>query len=87
MTDQPRHRPFRVPPRLLSVVDAANYLAISRTTLLGLPIRRRILGGRKLYDVHDLDAYASSLPVEGEDGGRETWAADQAWGPVEGREG
>lgn len=71
-----RH-PFRVQPRLLGEPDAAAYLGISRTTLRTLGLPRRILGGRKLYDVLDLDAYASSLPTDRED---EECEADKAWG-------
>lgn len=52
------------PPRLLPAPEAAAYLGVSVTTLRGLPIQRRILGGRKLYDRIDLEAYASSLPTE-----------------------
>lgn len=69
-------RPFRIQPRLMGEEDAATFLGISRTTLRALGLPRRILGGRKLYDVIDLDAYASSLPTEG-DG---TCEADRAWG-------
>ena len=52
--------------RLLGAPDAALYIGVSVTTLKGLPIRRRVLGGRKLYDKLDLDLYASDLPYEGE---------------------
>lgn len=52
------------PPRLLPEPEAAVYLGISRTTLRGLGLPRRILGGRKLYDRIDLEAYASGLPTE-----------------------
>lgn len=53
-------------PRLLGLPEAAAYLGISATTLRGLAIPRRALGGRRLYDRIDLDAYASDLPYEGE---------------------
>ncbi len=53
------------PPRLLPGPEAAAYLGVSINTLRGLPIQRRLLGGRKLYDRIDLEAYASSLPTEG----------------------
>lgn len=53
-------------PRLLPMPDAAAYLGISASTLRTLPIPRRVLGGRKLYDRIDLDAYASELPTDGE---------------------
>lgn len=53
-------------PRLLPVAQAAAYLGVSETTLRGLPIPRKLLGGRKLYDRLALDEYASSLPSEGD---------------------
>ena len=68
-------------PRLLSSADAARYLGgISQTTLRTLQIPRRVMGSRRLYDVHDLDAYASSLETDELEGG--------AWDKVfEGRSG
>ncbi len=53
-------------PALLGETDAARYLGIGTTTLRGLAIKRRKLGGRRLYDRRDLDAFADSLPYEGE---------------------
>ncbi|MGC9448916.1 helix-turn-helix domain-containing protein [Cereibacter sphaeroides] len=53
-------------PRLLGAAEAAAYLGVSATTLRGLELPRRVLGGRRLYDRLDLDAFASDLPVEGE---------------------
>ncbi len=53
-------------PALLGTADAARYLGISATTLRGLELRRRVLGGRRLYDRRDLDAFANELPYEGE---------------------
>ncbi len=62
----PRH-PITFAPRLMSPVDAAQYLGISAGLLrtLGLP-RKRIGERRVVYDRLDLDAYASNLPTEGE---------------------
>jgi hypothetical protein len=57
------------PPRLLGASEAAAYLGISATTLRGLGIPQRQLGGRVLWDRLDLDAYASSLPYKGGDQG------------------
>ncbi len=57
---------IQFPPRLLSSPKAAQYLSISETTLRGLGFRRRLLGGKKLHDRHDLDAYADSLRYEEE---------------------
>lgn len=53
-------------PRLLPSPEAARYLGVSESTLRGLGIPRRMLGAKRLYDRHALDAYASDLPVEGE---------------------
>lgn len=52
------------PPRLLGAAEAAAYLGISATTLRGLGIPQRQLGGRVLWDRLDLDAYASELPYK-----------------------
>lgn len=51
-------------PRLLGAHEAATYLGVSETTLRGLDIPRRVMGGRKLFDRIDLDRYASDLPYE-----------------------
>ena len=66
-------------PRLLSASAAARYLGIGETNLRGLPIRRRMLGARRLYDRNDLDAWADDLPIEGEAAGGES-ACDDAFG-------
>jgi hypothetical protein len=65
------------PPRLLPAAEAAHYLGVSETTLRNLSLPRRMLGAKRLYDRLTLDEYASSLPVEGEDGGRETDEVDE----------
>ena len=54
-------------PRLLPAPDAAAYLGVSATKLRDLPIPRKMLDGKRLYDRLDLDAYASALPTEGEE--------------------
>lgn len=79
--------PADITPRLLSAPRAAAYLGVSATTLRGLPIPRRQLGGRRLYDIRDLDAYADDLPYIDpvpEDGRRESEGAcaDRAFGVV-----
>lgn len=56
------------PPRLMGAAEAAAYLGISATTLRGLAIPQRQLGGRVLWDRIDLDAFASSLPYRGDQG-------------------
>ena len=65
-------------PRLLAAPDAASYLGVSASTLRGLPIQRRKLGAKRLYDRFDLDAYASDLPTE-EMGN----TCDQLFGPTD----
>ena len=53
-------------PRLLPAPQAAAYLGVSETTLRGLSLPRRVLGGKRLYDRLTLDAYADGLETEGE---------------------
>ncbi|WP_304617845.1 helix-turn-helix domain-containing protein [Paracoccus sp. (in: a-proteobacteria)] len=67
-------------PRLLPAPQAAAYLGVSETTLRGLDIPRKLLGGKRLYDRLALDEYASSLPSEGEGGSDEVKRCDEAFG-------
>jgi hypothetical protein len=60
-----RH-PLAFVPRLLPAPQAAAYLGVSETKLRALPIPRRMLDGKRLYDVRALDAYADDLPIEGD---------------------
>lgn len=53
-------------PRLLPSPQAAAYLGVSESTLRGLPIPRKLLGAKRLYDRLALDQYASNLPSEDE---------------------
>lgn len=55
-------------PRLMPAPQAAHYLGVSVSTLLKLPIQRKELGGKRLYDRYDLDAYANELSTETERG-------------------
>lgn len=71
----PAHRDF--PPRLMPSPQAAHYLGVSESMLRTLEIMRRKIGGKRVYDKADLDAYADSLPYEGEMGDSE---CDQAFG-------
>lgn len=48
-------------PRLLPAPLAAAYPGVSETTLRGLDLPRKILGGKRLYDRLALDEYASAL--------------------------
>lgn len=61
-----KHAPITYQPRGLGAAEAAAYIGVSVTTLMGLGIPRRMLGDRRLFDRLDLDAYMSSLPYEGE---------------------
>lgn len=70
--------PAALLPRLMQAPAAARYLGISETKLRGLPIPRRVSGGNRLYDRHDLDAYADGLPYEGDRAGENT--CDAAFG-------
>ncbi len=69
-------------PRLLPAPEAAHYLGISESMLRTLGLPRRVLGAKRLYDVIDLDAYASSLPVEGESADAGANTCDEAWGTM-----
>lgn len=62
-TDGVASKPFG----LLSESDAASFLGIGRTKLRTLGLKRKILGGRKLYPVSDLKEYVDLLPYEGEE--------------------
>lgn len=66
-------------PRLLQEQWAAQYLGISPSTLRELPIARKERGRNRLYDRLDLDAYADSLPYEGDSIG-ETAKCDEIFG-------
>jgi hypothetical protein len=61
-----KHEPHFA-PRLMPAPEAAHYLGVSQSTLRNLSLPRRMLGGKRLYDRFDLDAYASELPIEGAD--------------------
>ena len=50
------------PPPLVREADAAEYLGVSRTKLRQLGLRRKVLGGKRLYHKPDLDAYIANLP-------------------------
>lgn len=58
-------RPLGFAPRLLPEPQAAAYLGIGTTKLRELALPRRNLGGKKLYDRIDLDAFADSLDSDG----------------------
>jgi len=53
------------PPRLMPAPVAARYIGVSETKLRGLGLPRKELGGKRVYDRVDLDAYADRLPYEG----------------------
>lgn len=64
-------------PRLMKAPDAAAYLGMGTTKLLSLGLPVRVCGGLRLFDRHDLDDYASSLPIQGEERCDD---ADAVWG-------
>lgn len=51
-------------PRLMPSPQAAHYVGVSESTLRSAGIPRRQLGGKRVYDRHDLDAFADNLPYE-----------------------
>lgn len=51
-------------PRLFPAPQAAHYLGVSVSKLATLSIQRRVLGGKRVYDRNDLDAFADDLPYE-----------------------
>lgn len=53
-------------PRLMPAQQAAHYIGVSASKLRELPIRRKIVDGKRLYDRLDLDSYADNLATEGE---------------------
>lgn len=65
-------------PRLFAAPKAAHYLSVSETKLRELDIPRRVLDGKKVYHIADLDAYADGLPIEGE--GEQCDEIDKAFG-------
>lgn len=65
-------------PRLMPAPLAAHYIGVSESTLRALGLRRRELGGKRLYDKADLDRFADSLRYEG--GGSDTCETDNIFG-------
>lgn len=65
-------------PLLMPAPAAAHYLGVGETTLRGLQIPRKVLGGKRLYDRRDLEAFADELRYEGE--GAEAAACDDIFG-------
>lgn len=66
-------------PRLLSASSAAAYLGMSESKLRTLGLPRRVCGGNRLYDRHDLDRFAEGLAYEVETEG-ESARWDEAFG-------
>ncbi|OWU80457.1 hypothetical protein ATO1_08920 [Phaeobacter sp. 22II1-1F12B] len=64
------------PPRLMPAPLAARYIGVSESTLRKLDLPRKELGGKRVYDKADLDAYADSLPYEGSDTSKGTDECD-----------
>jgi len=63
---------YQFPPRLMQAKAAAHYLGMSPSKLRGLDLPCKVDGGNKLYDRADLDAYADSLPYDGDKGRENT---------------
>lgn len=64
--------PANLPPRGLSRVEAARYVGISPTLFDRMIAERRMpgpkrLGGRTVWDRHQLDAAFAALPDDGAD--------------------
>lgn len=51
-------------PRLMPAPAAAHYIGVSVSKLRGLPIPRKALDGKRLYDRLDLDHYIDHLPYD-----------------------
>ncbi len=72
-----RPGPIRIEPRGLSRVEAARYLGISPSKFDemrkdGRVGSARLIDGRKVWDVHDLDSVFDALPLESNDA--EDWS-------------
>ena len=59
-------RSLHFTPRLLPAPAAAHYIGVSESKLRDLPIPRKILDGKRVYDRLELDAFADSLTTEGD---------------------
>lgn len=53
-------------PRLMTAPIAARYLGISETKLRDLELPRKVLGGKRVFDRLELDAFINGLETEGE---------------------
>lgn len=71
---------FDFAPRLLPAPQAAHYIGVSVSTLAKLPIPRRQLLNKRVYDRVDLDAYVAALPYEGATEGEEENGCDKVFG-------
>lgn len=52
-------------PRLMPAPVAAAYIGVSESKLRTLPIRRKVLDGKRLYERADLDDFVDRLDYEG----------------------
>ena len=73
-------RGYAFVPRLLPAPAAAHYIGVSESKLRLLPIRRKELDSKRLYDIRDLDAYADSLDYEGSIEWNDCSEADDVFG-------
>lgn len=67
-------------PRLMQADQAAHYLGVSVTYLRSLDLQRKRLGSKRLYDVLELDDFASSLPNDRIDDNGAQAGCDRAFG-------
>ena len=65
-------------PRLMQAASAAHYLGVSVSKFRRLGFAPIVLGGNRLYDRHDLDAYADALAEHGESAAGKS--CDEAFG-------
>lgn len=56
--------------RWMTQGEAAAYLSTSPQTLKSWPVAPRVRpDGRKIYDIRDLDNFADTMPLDGDNGG------------------
>lgn len=70
--------PLPITPRLMTAPVAAAYLGVSESTLRTFAIRRKVLGGKRVYERADLDSFADGLTYEADQSRENT--CDQAFG-------
>lgn len=69
---------YQFPPRLMQAKAAAHYLGVSASKLRTLGIPVRVSGANRLYDIHDLNAYADQLSYA-DSAADDTRQVDEVW--------